>query len=186
MPKRRHLCRSTTASLVLLAAALGVLSVMPSRRRKIRLAPRRLAASLAFATLFFAGAAFSAGAGNTVAQLLEPGDESALMAPESATTTTDEAAAADPEAGRRVGGPTDDAEEAPASEEPPASEAPPAEQPAPPAEATPAPSTDDPATEPDSDANAWQPAVAAPPSSDDTHASAASKDGTLLARTTPS
>jgi hypothetical protein len=86
MPKRRHLFRSTTASLVLLAAALGVLNVMPSRRRKIRVAPRRLAASLAFATLFFAGAAFSAGAGNTVAQLLEPGDESALMAPESATT----------------------------------------------------------------------------------------------------
>ena len=186
MPQRRHLFRSTTASLVLLAAALGVLSVMPSRRRKIRVAPRRLAASLAFATLFFAGAAFSAGAGNTVAQLLEPGDESALMSPESATTSTDEDPAADSEAGRRVGGPTDDAEEAPASDEALASEAPPAEQPDQPAEATPAASADDSASEPDSDANAWQPAVAAPTSSDDTHASAASKDGTLLARTKPS
>ena len=97
MPQRRQLFKSTTASLVLLAAALSVLGVMPSRRRKIRVAPRRLAASLAFATLFFAGAAFSAGAGNTVAQLLEPGDESALMAPESATTSTEE----DPD--RRLG-----------------------------------------------------------------------------------
>ena len=180
MPQRRQLFKSTTASLVLLAAALGVLNVMPSRRRKTRVAPRRLAASLAFATLFFAGAAFSAGAGNTVAQLLEPGDESALMAPESATTSTEEDPAADSEAGRRVGGPTDDAEEAPASE------APPAEQPDPPAEATPAPSADDPAPEPDSDGK-WQPAVAAPAASDDTHASVAPKSGTtLLARTKPS
>jgi hypothetical protein len=179
MPQRRQLFRSTTASLVLLAAALGVLSVMPSRRRKIRVAPRRLAASLAFATLFFAGAAFSAGAGNTVAQLLEPGDESALMSPESATTSTEEDPAADSEAGRRVGGPTDDAEEAPASE------APPAEQPDPPAEATPAPSADDSTSEPDGDGNAWQPAVAAPAASDDAHASAPKAD-TLIARTKPS
>jgi hypothetical protein len=184
MPKRRHLFRSTTASLVLLAAALGVLNVMPSRRRKIRVAPRRLAASLAFATLFFAGAAFSAGAGNTVAQLLEPGDESALMAPESATTSTEEDPAADSEPGRRVGGPTDDAEEAPASEAPPAEQSePPAEAPA---AATPAPSTDDPASEPDSDGK-WQPAIAAPTASGDTHASVAPKSGTtLLARTKPS
>jgi len=179
MPQRRQLFKSTTASLVLLAAALGVLSLMPSRRRKIRIAPRRLAASLAFATLFFAGAAFSAGAGNTVAQLLEPGDESALMSPESATTSTEEDPAADSEAGHRVGGPTDDAEEAPASE------APPAEQPDPPAEATPAPETDDSASEPDSDDNAWQPAVAAPAASDDAHASAPKAD-TLIARTKPS
>ena len=179
MPQRRQLFKSSTASLVLLAAALSVLGVMPSRRRKTRVAPRRLAASLAFATLFFAGAAFTAGAGNTVAQLLEPGDESALMAPESATTSTEEDPAADSEAGRRVGGPTDDAEEAPASE------APPAEQPEPPAEATPAPSVDDSASEPDSDGNAWQPAVAAPAASDDAHASAPKAD-TLIARTKPS
>jgi hypothetical protein len=184
MPQRRHLFKSTTASLVLLAAALSVLGVMPSRRRKVRVAPRRLAVSLAFATLFFAGAAFTAGAGNTVAQLFEPGDESALMAPESATTSTEEDPAAESEAGRRVGGPTDDAEEAPASE------APPAEQPEPPAEATPALPADSSASEPDSDDTAWQPAVTAPAASaasdDTTHASATPKSGTLLARTKPS
>src|SRR5215218_6134774 len=148
MPQRRHLFRSTTGSLVLLAATLSVLAVMPARRRKTRVAPRRLAASLAFATLFFAGAAFSAGAGNTVAQLLEPGDESAVLAPESATTSTEEDPAAESEAGRRVGGPTDDAEEAPASE------AAPAEQPDLPAEATPAAPADSSASDPDSEGNA--------------------------------
>ena len=182
MPQRRKFFRSTTASLVLLAATLGALAVMPSRRRKARVAPRRLAASLAFATLFFAGAAFTAGAGNTVAQLLEPGDESALMAPESATTSTEEEPAADSEAGRRVGGPTDDAEEAPASEAPL-----PAEQPEPPAEATtPELPAESPASEPESDGK-WQPGVAAPAASDDAHASVDPKSGTtLLARTKPS
>jgi hypothetical protein len=187
MPQRRQLFKSSTASLVLLAAALGVLAVMPSRRRKVRVAPRRLAASLAFATLFFAGAAFSAGAGNTVAQLLEPSDESALMAPESATTSTEEDAAADSEASRRVGGPTDDAEEAPASEAP-ASEAPPAEQPEPPAEATPALPAESSDSAPEDDANAWQAAPAAPTASDDTTSTHAStpKSDTLIARTKPS
>jgi hypothetical protein len=182
MPQRRKFFRSTTASLVLLAATLGALAVMPSRRRKARVAPRRLAASLAFATLFFAGAAFTAGAGNTVAQLLEPGDESALMAPESATTSTEEEPAADSEAGRRVGGPTDDAEEAPASEAPL-----PAEQPEPPPEATtPELPAESPASEPESDGK-WQPGVAAPAASDDAHASVDPKSGTtLLARTKPS
>jgi hypothetical protein len=183
MPQRRQLFKSSTASLVLLAAALGVLAVMPSRRRKTRIAPRRLAASLAFATLFFAGAAFSAGAGNTVAQLLEPGDESALMAPESATTSTEEEPTADEEASRRVGGPTDDAEEAPASE------APPAEQPEPPAEATPALPAESSDSAPEDDGNAWQAAPAAPTASaaasDDTHASAPKSD-TLITRTKPS
>ena len=187
MPQRRQLFKSSTASLVLLAAALGVLAVMPSRRRKVRVAPRRLAASLAFATLFFEGAAFSAGAGNTVAQLLEPGDESALMAPESATTSTEEDPAADSEASRRVGGPTDDAEEAPATEAPPA-EAPPAEQPEPPAEATPALPAESSDSAPEDDANAWQAAPAAPTASDDTTSTHAStpKSDTLIARTKPS
>lgn len=182
MPQRRQLFKSSTASLVLLAAALGVLAVMPSRRRKVRVAPRRLAASLAFATLFFAGAAFSAGAGNTVAQLLEPGDESALMAPESATTSTEEDPAAESEASRRVGGPTDDAEEAPATE------APPPEQPEPPAEATPALPAESSDSAPEDDANAWQAAPAAPTAADDTTSTHAStpKSDTLIARTKPS
>jgi hypothetical protein len=176
MPQRRNLFRSTTASLVLLAAALGVLAVLPARRRKIRVAPRRLAASLAFATLFFAGAAFSAGAGNTVAQLLEPGDESSALALESTTTSTEEDPAAGSEAGRRVGGPTDDAEEAPASE------APPAEQPDPAAEATPAPADDSSASDSEADGNAWRPA-AAPARSDEAHS--APKGSTLSARMKP-
>jgi hypothetical protein len=184
MPQRRQLFKSSTASLALLAAALGVLAVMPSRRRRTRVAPRRLAASLAFATLFFAGAAFSAGAGNTVAQLLEPGDESALMAPESATTSTEEDPAAE-EASRRVGGPTDDAEEAPASEAPPAEQP---EQPEPPAEATPALPAESSDSAPEDDANAWQAAPAAPTAADDTTSTHAStpKSDTLIARTKPS
>ena len=190
MPQRRHLFRSTAARLVLLAAALGVLAVMPSRRRKIRVAPRRLAASLAFATLFFAGAAFSAGAGNTVTQLLEADDESALMAPDSATTSTEEdPTTADSEESRSVGGPMEDAEEAPAEEAPPA-DALPVEQPAPPAEATPTPPAESSDSEPDAEAagNAWRAAaIAGRGGSEDaaTHTSAA-KTGTLIAKVKPS
>ncbi|HEY7148037.1 MAG TPA: hypothetical protein VH420_01205 [Gaiellaceae bacterium] len=92
-----------------LAAALSLLSavvrrerkqllkVARDRRKKIRVAPRRIAASVAFATLFFAGAAFSAGAGNTVVALID-GESSAA---ETTTTTTTTAAEADqaPDAG---------------------------------------------------------------------------------------
>jgi hypothetical protein len=90
MPQGRPLFRSSRARLVLLAAALRVLAVMPARRKKVRVVPRRLAASLAFSALFFAGASLSAGAGNTVVQLLEPGDETSLSA-ESTMTSTEEA-----------------------------------------------------------------------------------------------
>src|SRR5918999_4235677 len=72
---------------------------------------RRMATSLTFATLFFAGAALSAGAGDQVAEMMESSD-----APAAAETTTEEAA-----------------EEAPPAEEAPAPEAPaeePAEEPA--------------------------------------------------------
>jgi hypothetical protein len=99
MPQRRNRLTSSTVALALTAAALAVLAMLPNRRRKIRLAPRRLAASLAFTTLFFAGAAFTAGAGNEVAQFLEPGDESAAMTTTDTTeTTTTEAAPAAAEA----------------------------------------------------------------------------------------
>jgi hypothetical protein len=93
MPQRRHFFKSGALKLALLAVALQVLAVMPARRKKIRVIPRRLAASLAFSVLFFAGASLSAGAGNTVAQLLESGDETSLSA-ESTTTSTEEAAEA--------------------------------------------------------------------------------------------
>jgi hypothetical protein len=77
-------------------------------REKSSFGKRRLATSLTFATLFFAGAALSAGAGDTVAEMVEGSD-----APAAAETTTAEAPA----------------EEAPAAEAPPAPEAP-AEEPA--------------------------------------------------------
>jgi hypothetical protein len=139
MPQRRHLFTSGTLKLVLLAAALHVLALMPARRKKIRVIPRRLAASLAFSVLFFAGASLSAGAGNTVAQLLEPGDETSLSA-ESTTTSTEE--------------------QAPAAEASPEAEAAEDDSPAHGAGAAEAPASDAPAesAEPAAapDANAWQ------------------------------
>jgi len=81
-----------------LSAALSLLSALVRRERrqlvltardrqkKVRVAPRRIAASLAFATLFFAGAALSAGAGNGVVGLIDPSSPSAAG---DTTTTTD-------------------------------------------------------------------------------------------------
>jgi hypothetical protein len=91
---------------------------------------RRLATSLAFATLFFGGAAFSAGAGDVVAEALE-GETTTEM------TSTEEAPAEEAPAEEAP------AEEAPA-EEAPAEEAPAEEAPAEeaPAEETPAEPSD--------------------------------------------
>ena len=109
MPQRRQRLGQSLTRLVFLAAALSLLSAVlrreraellkssPARRRKIRLAPKRIAATLAFTTLFFAGAALSAGAGNTVVKLIDPSsssDESALSADTTSTATTDEQAPA--------------------------------------------------------------------------------------------
>src|SRR5918999_2833895 len=100
-------------------------------RERSSFSKRRLATSLTFATLFFAGAALSAGAGDTVAEMMEGTD-----APAAAETTTAEAPA----------------EEAPPAEAPPAAEAPaeePAEAPAEePAEAPAESSAEEPAEEP--------------------------------------
>ena len=86
--------------MLFLSAALSLLSVLVrkerrqlvltarDRRKKVRVAPRRIAASLAFATLFFAGAALSAGAGNGVVQLIDPTSESAATADTTTDTTT--------------------------------------------------------------------------------------------------
>jgi hypothetical protein len=91
--------------MLFLTAALSLLSALVrrerkqlvltarDRRKKVRVAPRRIAASLAFATLFFAGAALSAGAGNSVVQLIDPTSESAPAADTTTTTTTDVAPA---------------------------------------------------------------------------------------------
>jgi hypothetical protein len=71
-----------------------------ARRKKVRVAPRKIAASLAFATLFFAGAALSAGAGNSVTSLLDQSSESAMSADTTTTgtTTTEDPATAPAEA----------------------------------------------------------------------------------------
>ena len=98
MSQRRNLFTSSPLRLMLLAIALRVLAVMPARRKKIRVIPRRLAASLAFSVLFFAGAALSAGAGNGVTNILESSDETALSAESTTTSTEEDPAPADSEA----------------------------------------------------------------------------------------
>jgi hypothetical protein len=114
-----------------LSAALSLLSALVrrerrqlvltarDRRKKVRVAPRRIAASLAFATLFFAGAALSAGAGNGVVQLIDPTSPSAAGDTTTTTTTTTS------DTGDRT---TDPNGARPPAEQPPA-EQPPAEQP---------------------------------------------------------
>ena len=106
MPQRTH--SKSFLHTLFLAAALSLLSAVVrrerrellkaarDRRKKVRVAPRRIAASVAFATLFFAGAAFSAGAGNTVVALLDPTSESAADTTTTTTTTTDAAPAPAP------------------------------------------------------------------------------------------
>jgi hypothetical protein len=178
MPQRKHFFGSSTVTLVLLAAALRVLAVMPARRKKVRVAPRRIAASLAFSVLFFAGAALSAGAGNTVTQLLESSDEPAALSAESTETSTEEDPAASEESssGHRVGGPTDDPEEAPAAE------APAAEQPAEAAPAPPAAPADGSEPAAEEDDSAQQRLVVSTPAA----SAPQSKGSTLLARSKPS
>jgi hypothetical protein len=134
MPQRRHRLTNSTVRLALVAGTLALLAMLPSRRRKIRLAPRRLAASLAFTVLFFAGAAFTAGAGNEVAGLLEPSDDPAALSAETTTTTTGEEQPADEAeaaSGRHVGGPQDEPDaSAEAGESPATGETPAAPEPA--------------------------------------------------------
>lgn len=97
MPQRKQPGRKGLLHTLFLAAALSLLSAVVrrersrlvmttrARRKKVRVAPRRIAASLAFATLFFAGAALSAGAGTSVTRLLDQSSDSAM----SSETTTD-------------------------------------------------------------------------------------------------
>ena len=92
--------------MLFLSAALSLLSALVrrerrqlvltarDRRKKVRVAPRRIAASLAFATLFFGGAALSAGAGNGFVQMIDPSSGSAQSAATTTDTTTDMTTAA--------------------------------------------------------------------------------------------
>lgn len=108
MPQRTERPGKSLFHVLFLAAALSLLSAVVRRERrqlimtskartkKVRVAPRRLVASIAFATLFFAGAALSAGAGNTVSKLFDQTDDSALSAEMATDTTTTEDPAAAP------------------------------------------------------------------------------------------
>ena len=75
------------------ASRTGTRVEKPRRRRS---GVRRIAVSLSFATLFFAGAAFSAGAGDVVANLVEQQAVTAAQAPAEATAA-DEAECSRPD-----------------------------------------------------------------------------------------
>src|SRR3954449_5189069 len=85
----------------------------PTRKRS-GFSKRRLATSLAFATLFFSGAAFTAGAGDQAACLVDD----CTPAAESATTSTEESEATDPPGPEDPA--ADPAPEAPVADDPPA------------------------------------------------------------------
>ena len=74
-------------------------STAPPARERATWSKRRLATSLAFATLFFGGAAFSAGAGDVVAEALE-GSEAATTTD---VTSTEEAPEDEPAPGEEPG-----------------------------------------------------------------------------------
>ena len=108
MPQRTQRVGKSLLHTLFLAAALSLLSavvrrerkqlllIARDRRKKVRVAPRRIAASVAFATLFFAGAAFSAGAGNSVVSLIDPTNESASTTDTTTTTSADATPPAQP------------------------------------------------------------------------------------------
>ena len=88
MPLRKHRLSSLITRLVLLSlaavcsggAATGTRTGTPDQPKR-RSGLRRAAVSLSFATLFFAGAAFSAGAGDLLVQAVES-QHSAASAPD--------------------------------------------------------------------------------------------------------
>ena len=96
MPQGTQKSGRSLAQVLFLSAALSVLSALVRRdrrqqvlraRKPVRVGRRRIAASLAFATLFFAGAALSAGAGNGVVSMIDPSSDQVQSA--GATDTTD-------------------------------------------------------------------------------------------------
>jgi hypothetical protein len=99
MPQGTKRSGKSLFQMLFLTAALSLLSAVvrrerkqlimstKARKKKVRVAPRRVAASLAFATLFFAGAALSAGAGNTVTKLFDQASDSELSADSTSTET---------------------------------------------------------------------------------------------------
>jgi hypothetical protein len=101
MPPRTYRFRSLITRFVLLSLAAVALAVLrPAKQatarvqvpRRRRSRGRRIAVSLTFATLFFAGASFSAGAGDMMAQLVEDqASTAAAGADQQAASAEDEA-----------------------------------------------------------------------------------------------
>jgi hypothetical protein len=101
MPQRTYRFPSLITRFVLMSLAAVALAVLrpasrPATRvqetRRRRSGVRRIAVSLSFATLFFAGAAFSAGAGDVVANLVEQQAVTAAQAPAEATSAPEDSA----------------------------------------------------------------------------------------------
>jgi hypothetical protein len=101
MPQGTQKSGKSLAQVLFLSAALSLLSALVRRERRqlvltardrrktVRVGRRRIAASLVFATLFFAGAALSAGAGNGVVQLIDPSNGQAQEVGAGSDATTD-------------------------------------------------------------------------------------------------
>jgi hypothetical protein len=144
MPQRTKRSGKSLFHMLFLTAALSLLSAVvrrerrqlimstKARKKKVRVAPRRVAASLAFATLFFAGAALSAGAGNSVTELFDQSSDSVLVADststETATTEDPTVAPADP-AAAEAEAPEDAPDPGPSDPEPAPASADPAQAP---------------------------------------------------------
>jgi hypothetical protein len=89
-------------------------TMAPAARQRATWSRRRLATSLAFATLFFGGAAFSAGAGDVVAEAIEGGDTTTEV------TSTEEEPSEEPAPGEEE--PSEEGEQPSEESEPTAEE----------------------------------------------------------------
>jgi hypothetical protein len=100
MPQRTYRIRSLITRFVLLSLAAVALAVLrPAKQaaarvqvpRRRRSRGRRIAVSLTFATLFFAGASFSAGAGDMMVQLVEDQASTAAAGADQQAATAEDA-----------------------------------------------------------------------------------------------
>ncbi|HXV03482.1 MAG TPA: hypothetical protein VFP24_07910 [Gaiellaceae bacterium] len=177
MPPRTYRLSGLIARFVLLSFAAVALAVLrPAKQanarvqqpRRRRSGVRRVAISLSFATLFFAGASFSAGAGDMMVQLVE-GEAQTAVADQSQEAATSEASTCestkrsdwDAEDGSSCAEePTADATTDPAAGEPAATDPAATDAPAAAPDAS-APEATAPATEPATSPEAEAPAAAA-------------------------
>jgi hypothetical protein len=132
MPQRTFRFSSLITRLVLLSLIAVVLPVLRCRARRPRVRMRRLAVSLSFATLFFAGASFSAGAGDLMVGLVEEQVTNAAHAVDEAPAECRAPRRSDWDAEDTAGECPEDVPETPAQTPAgPPVEAPPADAPAP-------------------------------------------------------